>query len=124
MISFNAESDRLSLISAPGPDSWITDEPVICHWRNVLIIIERGFKTDLASIPAIFRPLISNDNHKIRRAAIVHDYLCRNAGVVVGAVLTSVEAAKLFRDALKYDKLNSIMVWAMYWAVRVGGPKF
>lgn len=124
MITFNAESDHLSLISSPGPDSWITDEPVVCYWRNALIIVERGFKTDLASIPAGFRWLISNDNPKVRRAAIVHDYLCVTRGRIVGANLSSVESAELFYDALRHDKLNRVTAWLMYWAVRLGGPQW
>lgn len=76
-----------------------------------LVIVEKGFETDLASIPRVFTPLIPK-NGKHRAAAIVHDYLCREKPVTRGV------ADKIFLEAMKVLKVRAWRRNAMYFAVR------
>lgn len=78
------------------------------------IEIPEGFTNDLASIPAIGRPLIK----KVGRhswAALVHDWLYDQQ------IGTRKEADKIFLDIMKKHGVSWWKRSAMYRAVRVGG---
>ena len=80
----------------------------------VRVVVYKGFPTDLASIPRIFRFLfVKNGNH--RAAAIVHDYLCR----LPMAEFSRVKADKIFLEAMKICNVPRIRRRLMYWAVRI-----
>ena len=49
------------------------------HWPD-LIIVKKGFETDLASIPKWVPRWLFDPNGKHRAAAVVHDHLCRLDG--------------------------------------------
>jgi hypothetical protein len=51
-------------------------------------------------------------------AAVVHDWLCVNHQT------DSVTAAKVFLEAMEVCEVGKWKRTKMYWAVRVGGPKF
>jgi hypothetical protein len=77
-----------------------------------LVRVPKGFVTDLASIPRIFRFFfVKNGRH--RAAAIPHDYLCR-----LGKKVSRVTADKIFLEAMKVLGVPRRRRWPMYWAVR------
>ena len=81
------------------------------------IIVPRGFKTDLASVPRLFWPLIGPFG-KWTMAAIVHDYLydkeCPNK-------FMRKEADIIFYEAMRYHYVNIITAKVMYYMVRLFG---
>jgi hypothetical protein len=85
-----------------------------------LIRIPKGFKTDLASIPRLLRPLFQvNGNH--RQAAVLHDYLYAKKGRLLVIKKTRAECDLMFFKAMLQ---SGVPVWKarlMYFGVRVGG---
>jgi hypothetical protein len=79
-----------------------------------MIIIPEGFITDFASIPRIFRT-IHPVNGKHRKAAVVHDYLCRDE------ITKRKVADRVFNEAMKVCKVAGWRRIQMYVAVRIGG---
>lgn len=79
-----------------------------------VITVPKGFKTDFASIPRIFRTLI-HGHDRTRKPAVIHDYLYDRA------IGTRKEADKIFLEALEESGVSSVKRRAMYWAVRIGG---
>lgn len=76
--------------------------------------IPAGFITDLASIPAILRPLF-NPNDNGRKAAVLHDSrYCIKHG-------SRKEADDLFLEALERCGVGFARRWSMYLGVRIGG---
>lgn len=81
------------------------------------IRVPKGFKTNLASVPRLFWPLIGPFG-KWTMAAIVHDYLydkeCVNK-------FTRKEADLVFYEAMRYHHVNTITARVMYYMVRLFG---
>jgi len=76
--------------------------------------IPAGFITDLASIPAILRPLF-NPNDNGRKAAVLHDSrYCIKQG-------ERKDADDLFLEALERCGVGFMRRWSMYLGVRAGG---
>ena len=81
---------------------------------GVVYNIPAGFITDLASIPAIFRPLFDSTGAS-RKAAVLHDWLyCSKQG-------TRKQADDLFLEAMARCGVGFMRRWAMYAGVRAGG---
>ena len=78
------------------------------------ITAPKGFVTDLASVPRIFRPIFTGHG-KSRQAACIHDWLYHNFHH------TRKEADQIFLEALKTSGMNWFGRRAMYRAVRLGG---
>lgn len=95
-------------------EQWILHEDCIYQsdlWK-LKIVVPTGSKTDLASIPRIFRFLvIKNGRH--RAAAIIHDFLCR-----LKLDFSRVLADKIFLEAMKLLGVPRLRRWAMFLAVR------
>ena len=87
-----------------------------------IVVVPRGFVSDGASVPramwSIYPPF-----GRYLEAAVVHDYYC-----VLGhrgeSPICSVMAAKVFDEAMKVCGVGKFRRFKMYWAVRLGGPKF
>lgn len=98
---------------------WVLQQD-ICHvWNGILVHVEKGFGTDLATIPW---PLVGipgaarYGNHN--RAAVFHDYLYLIEGRVTPEItMTRAEADKMFLDVMKEDGVGW-QRFPMYWAVR------
>lgn len=103
------------------------------HYRTkygVFISVPEYFETDLASIPAIARPVMPKHG-KYTWAAVVHDYLYRMGGVILTTTTGSAEereyfytrkwADQVFYDALLEAGVDKTDARLMYWAVRIGG---
>lgn len=80
-----------------------------------LIVVPKGFETDLASIPWVFRFLIPK-NGRYDAPAIVHDYLYRRTG------MKRKLADKIFAEAMMVvnvvtwrRNLMNTGLWIYYW---------
>lgn len=74
---------------------------------------------DGASIPRVFwffmgSPFVG----KYRRASVVHDVYCKSKS------RPHKQVHKMFYDAARYDGVNYFKAKAMYYAIRLGGPKW
>ncbi len=91
----------------------------LCYESDIAgqVIVPVGFASDGASVPrfmwSIFPPF-----GKYLEAAIVHDWFC------VTHAVDSITAARVFREAMEVCGVGKWRRSKMYWAVRLGGPKF
>jgi hypothetical protein len=89
---------------------------------GAVVTVPKGFKSDGASVPramwSIYPPF-----GKYLEAAVVHDWFC-----VLGhkgeSPIDYKEAAKVFNEAMEVCCVGKWRRFKMYWAVRLGGPKF
>lgn len=103
------------------PYEWLLFKP-LQYWTMVngkqeLIEVEAGFRTDLASIPKLFRSLIPQ-NGRHRKPAVVHDYLYRRAGFHGWDRKT---CDKIFLEGMIVEGVPRWRRQVMYRAVRAGG---
>ena len=86
------------------------------------VCIPAGFASDGASVPK-FLWRIYPPFGKYLEAAVVHDWFC-----VLGrrgdSPIDYIAAAKVFREAMIVCGVGKWRRNKMYWAVRLGGPKF
>lgn len=110
----------LELVADPEPDFWVLGPPLI--WSDPVygrIEATTGFRTDLASIPRVFRNLPAFDpNGASRRPAVLHDWLYSSR---VGYRFGRKFADSFLRDALLAEGSSGWTAQEFYWAVRVGG---
>lgn len=132
---FNPESAELSLVSirGKGGEDWYLNENVYYFdpESNTSVYVKKGMLTDLASIPGWARFLISNDDYRIRRPAIIHDSIYYTKGkrqpfMTNGKCYPSKHikrkhADQIFYRALLEEGLDTFRAKLMYWAVRIGG---
>ncbi len=104
------------LLQASGPDFWIVQAP-LQWWEDdgQSITVPIGFRTDLASIPRLFRNLPFLDPNGVsRRPAVLHDYLYSKQ-------ITRMSADyKLFK-ALRAEGASYMTAWTFWAAVRAFG---
>mgnify|MGYP003494080227 CR=1 FL=1 len=102
-------------LRAHTPGEWVVLNPLIYTALSGRTYgVPAGFITDLASIPALLRPLF-NPNDSGRKAAVLHDSrYCIKSG-------TRKEADDLFLEALERCGVGFARRWAMYLGVRAGG---
>lgn len=74
------------------------------------IAVPKGFVSDFASVPRIFRPL-HPVNGKHRAPAVVHDYLVRKEG------FDRRVADRIFLEAMEATGVAKWRRYQMYWAV-------
>ena len=87
-----------------------------------VVSVPKGFKSDGASVPralwSIYPPF-----GKYLEAAVVHDWFC-----VLGhrgeSPIDYKMAAKVFDEAMEVCSVGKFRRFKMYWAVRMGGPRF
>ncbi len=102
----------------------VTLQRNFCYSSDMLgyVRVPTGFVSDGASVPqalwSIYPPF-----GKYLEAAVIHDYYCvlGNKGE---SPIDSVTAAKLFREVMQVCGVSKWRRTKMYWAVRIGGPKF
>lgn len=78
------------------------------------IRVPRGFETDFASIPDMFRWLVDGHGDS-RRPAVIHDYLYKNG------IGKRKQADGLFYQGLLEEGMPKWKAYLCYMAVRVGG---
>jgi len=81
------------------------------------IRVPKGFVTDYASIPRIFRPIVLPYG-KHSGASVVHDYLYSKG---CDLDIERKKADKIFLEILKEEGVNPILARLMYIAVRIFG---
>jgi len=82
-------------------------------------VAPKGAIVDGASIPRFFWRFIGSPfSGKYRRASVIHDVYC------VTKSEPYKEVHKMFYQAMRVDKVNYFKAKAMYFAVRIGGPKW
>ena len=106
---------------SPNPDEWVVLDEYI-FWSHRLmqpIVVPRWFITDLASIPRIFRSLISvNEQHRL--ASLPHDLIYTIHAMGQSGVKRK-EADQVLSDFCELQRVPSVKRHAIYWAVRAGG---
>ena len=78
------------------------------------IDVPLGFMTDFASIPRIFRFLVSKWG-KHGNAAVLHDYCYWSQN------RSREESDRILKEAMEVSKTKAWRVFLIYWAVRLGG---
>lgn len=101
-------------LEATTPGRWMLTSDLIWHSDTERYVVPRGFETDLASIPRIFRWLL-NQNGNSRRPAVLHDYLYRMQPI------SRAEADAIFRRALEVEGVILPGRWLYWLGVRLGG---
>lgn len=94
------------------PLKYVTDIPA-----RHCIQVPQGFESDGASVPRLFWRLFPPSG-QYTAAAIVHDWLC------VQHPVSSKDAARIFLEAMENLGVPRRVRIPMYWAVRIGGPRF
>jgi hypothetical protein len=117
---FNDESRNLTMTSL-AVGEWRTGEDVVYDNGLIVIGVPKGTLTDLASIPAAFRWLVSNDDRRIIRPAIVHDWLYMLQGKLPAMTLSRSHVDLLFYEMLRVEGMGWWKARMMWAAVRVGG---
>lgn len=82
-------------------------------------IVPRGFKTDFASIPRVFRSFYSPNNTDTIPASILHDYLYSCPGS-----LSRREIDSIFYDSLVLSGNSKFLSYKYWLSVRIAGKKF
>ena len=97
---------------------WVVEAPFTALWKNHVIKVPMGSRTDLASIPRLFRSLIPQVGRHLQ-PAIVHDILYRRPDSRKG--LDRAQADRMFLDGMESVGVGWARRWAMYTAVRAAG---
>lgn len=86
------------------------------------VVIPKGFISDGASVPRVMWSIYPPFGRYLE-AAVVHDWYC-----VLGhrgeSPIDYKVAADVFREAMEVCGVSRWRRYKMYWAVRLGGPKF
>ena len=96
---------------------WEVLEDYTYRTSKGLVTVPKGFKTDYASVPRIFRNII-NSSGKHGRAAVVHDWLYSSKCTLD---VTREEADKIFLEIMKECGVSYIKRQFMYRMVRMFG---
>ncbi len=100
---------------------WTLDAPLTAvlsiDGEDLEIVVPEGFTTNFASVP---RPLWFwlPPTGRYWQAAVIHDWLC------AAKPLASKVAHKIFHALMRYKGVSRARAKLMYWAVKVGGPRF
>lgn len=87
--------------------------------NNILWTAPKHSKVDGASIPRFFWFFIGSPfSGKYRRASVVHDVYCVTKSQPYKRV------HKMLYEAMRVDNVNYFKAKAMYYAVKLGGPKW
>jgi len=96
------------------PDEWVVDQPLIALRNGEKIIVPRGYITDLASIPRVFRNVF-NVNGPLRAPAVLHDWLYSSQR------FTRAQSDAIFLEAMEARGIDTAERYAVYAAVRSFG---
>ena len=100
---------------------WLVNEEYRYQTSKGLVVVPKGFRTDYASVPRIFRNII-NSYGKHGRAAVVHDWLYSNQCKIN---ITREEADKIFLEIMVEWNVKKYKRILMYVLVRMfGGSHF
>jgi len=84
------------------------------HWKA-----KKGAIVDGASIPRFVWSIIGSPfSGKYRRSSVIHDVYCQTKSE------PHKQVHKMFYQAMRVDKVSYFKAKAMYFAVKIGGPKW
>lgn len=103
-------------LSPVNDDVFKLEKKFLVQVDKNFFIIPKGFETDFASIPRILWPIQSPYDYKNIAPAILHDYQysCPNN-------FTRRQIDSIFYSALIDNKVNPVVAYAFWLAVRIGG---
>ena len=96
------------------PNEWVVDQPLIALRNGDKLIVPRGYITDLASIPRVFRNVF-NVNGLLRAPAVLHDWLYSSQR------FTRAMSDAIFLEAMEARGVDRAERYAVYSAVRAFG---
>jgi hypothetical protein len=100
---------------SPVPNEWVVDQPLIAlRPSGEQITVPRGYITDLASIPRVFRAVF-NVNGLLRAPAVLHDWLYSSQRY------TRAQSDAIFLEAMESRGIGRAERYAVYAAVRSFG---
>lgn len=79
--------------------------------------VPRGYITDFASVPRVFRWLLNVSSTYVR-AAILHDWFCSFA--IQAGIISAVDADGVFRRVCREEGVGWLTRWTLWCAVRWG----
>ncbi|MFF0200131.1 DUF1353 domain-containing protein [Streptomyces sp. NPDC005017] len=94
-------------------ETWELREELTYRGSSQTFVVPVPFRTDFASVPTMFVWLIPRYG-VYTKAAILHDFLCREAPV------SRADADGIFRRALRELGVSALRRWIMWAAVRTG----
>lgn len=93
-----------------------------CPEYGIEVRLQKGFIFDGASIPRLFWVTTGTPFEPQHLGpGLVHDALYRKAADYLGRIVTRKEADKVFKYALKMNRINAYQVFKMYQGLRIGG---
>lgn len=107
----------------PERRAWVLEEEYAYPDGEVTLKVPPGFEFDLASVPRFAWPLIAPFELSIV-APLLHDFLYRHGGrppagtVIPPRSYTRKEADRLFRAAMKLERVAAWRIFLAYRAVR------
>lgn len=131
---FNCE---LSVTPLNGGSEWRVNEDFVWHighkGSNFHVLVPKGFIYDLASVPAMLRPLIPNTTSP--QASAVHDFGYRHNQVYVvmswdkdtpiyypeSVEMSRAEWDDAFYKGMLVRGVSRLRAWSAYKGVRLGG---
>lgn len=106
-----------------GPDrDFLLEEDFPFLMDGQEFIVPKTFITDLASVPCLFEEVIDNDDPKILRPSIVHDWLYTlNGSVNPTTVFTRKQCDQILSDGMSFCGADWFLRMEVYGAVEAGG---
>lgn len=105
-----------------------TQEDITWDSGYIRVPVEKGFITDFASIPWYVGWITSNEDFRVIRPAIVHDWLYQNKkwqvkrnGVWIWKSVNRKQADALFDEMLRAEGFSSAMANIIWFGPRIGG---
>jgi hypothetical protein len=111
--------DQAVLVQQDGDKNWIVMAPLSYTGQNETFHVPLEMLTDFASVPRPFVWLLPRYG-RWTKAAIVHDYLWRQAVPLSDGRLSLRQADAIFRRAMRELDVAFLRRWFMWTAVRWG----
>lgn len=119
-MAFNYLSRNLSVERLPKKGFRKITEDVVYDNGRVTVSVPKGYITDFASIPSLFKVIVNNDDWRVVRPAISHDYMYETHQVV-GGFISRKQADDLFYEMLRVEGMGWFKAKLMWAGVRIGG---
>jgi hypothetical protein len=95
---------------------WELMEDLVYEGRDETFVVDKGFRTDFASVPGFLTWLVPRYG-RYTRAAILHDHLCKRSQE---GTFDRHHADGIFRRAMRELGVSFLRRWLMWIAVRFG----
>lgn len=119
-MAFNYLSRNLSVERLPKKGFRRISEDVSYDNGVVSVTAPKGFVTNFASIPDFLKWYVSNDDWRVVRPSIVHDWIYSEHQVAGGFISRS-QADDLFYEMLRVEGMGWLKAKLMWAGVRIGG---